>query len=192
MNDLFKQLRDLEKSSAENEKNAKFYKDKYEELRDVLKTKLGVFDNGLTELYSVMSERRGKGKTGRPSKGDNNAYAKVAEDFYRDMVVNDKEIDTDTMLTELGTRGLYAGNSSTYKIREALRIMDGVKTKKDGRSVILYCDKDSEETKQKRIELAKQIGTITEKNEKEKTGDIAVIEMGEIKIDRNKKFKNRI
>ena len=188
MRDIFKEIKELEKNSEKNEKDAKYNKDRYETLRDEVKVKLEIIDTAVSELFDLMSMKKGN-VTGRKRRNSSSDCLPVAESLYKKMLIDEKEVGTVEMERELEKHDLHTGNSNTLKVRNFIREMDCVSERRDGMNIILFCDKDAEDIKQKRLEFAKQIGPLSEKLNKEKLGDIDFVSLDEdTKIKKNTKF----
>ena len=189
MRDLIKQINELEKSAKQNEKDAKYYRERYEELRDALKIRLNEYDKTTSELFDLMLERRGS-KHGKRSKTDSKEFHEIADEFYRKMIVDNKEVRTEDIIKELEKRDMFSGNSGSTKIRILIRKKEGIKERKEKLNIILFCDREDDEIKQKKLDFAKEIGTIVETKKPTDEGEIDFVDLGGgTRIEKNKKYR---
>jgi len=187
MKDIFKEIKEIQKASEMNEKEAKFYKDRFIALRDGLKNKLKEYDKITNELFELMSEKRGAINKKR---SDGKEYIEIADELYTKMILENKKIETVDIATELDNREMCSLAGVCSKVRQLIREKPGVKQEKQGLSIFLYCEQEDDDVKKRRIELAKQMGNIVEKTVKEEVGEIDFIDLGdETKIEKHKKYK---
>ena len=165
--DLMHQLKELEKEA----KMAKYYKERYEDLRNELVSTIDRMNSLLGQKLPGMGIRT-KRTTLIAKIGE------VVENLYVDMKTNEKELQTKHIESKLAREGMSVHATNTTKIRNLLLKEPGIESRKIGITKIIYYNgkKLSEEDKKRQRELLQKYGGIvTELNDETKLGKVNIM-----------------